>query len=691
MRDAGIDEVGRPQPEPLVRLSDLSEYGEGLARRLSGEWDEERWTAYRVRFGVYGQRQPGVQMVRIKIPGGIVPLSWLRTIATANRDFAQGDAHVTTRQDIQIYSVPLERTGELLELLYSNGVTTREACGNTLRNVTACSLAGFCPREHVDAGAVAEGVARAWLRAPLVQHMPRKVKISVSGCATDCGASAIHDLGFVADVVDGRRGFHVYAGGGLGGAPRTAVKVLDLVDESELPAVVEALARLHQRYSDRRLRNASRVKFLLKRFGEDRFRSLFVEEFERVRGLPQRPWQPPAWRQPGEAAMARTPMGKVAQHDGRVAIVANPPLGLLSSDRLERLADIAQAAGLSEIRTTRDQNVVLPGIAPEAADRVAAELKALGLEVPERAEDIPDVISCPGTTTCRIGITNSQNFAAQVLREAAGDDSTNGISVRVSGCQNSCGLHHVGDFGLHGMAKKIDGRVAPHYQLHLGGDSRQGGDIALAGPIVPARLAPQALKLLRQAYAPARAAAESVRAWAERLGKDGLAAVLAPIQGADADGLFVDWGESDIFAGAPQTKGECAAPMVSDSHLADLADDALIRTDRALAAGRWPDALAAAEEAMVMAARRLLLRNGVATEDEDAAAVVVETLRGAIADAEVVSALDAVLAERAVALGSGQIEAYRESVAYWIDTVRAVLEAPPVAPASADLSAFGEL
>jgi len=272
MRDTTI---GRAiTPEPLVRLSDLEEYRRGLALRLSGEWDEERFTAFRVRFGVYGQRQPHVQMIRIKIPGGIVPTGWLRALASVNRTLAVGDAHITTRQDVQIYSVPLERSADALEALYTAGLTTREACGNTLRNVTACALAGICPRERVDAGQVAERIARAWLRQPLVQHMPRKVKMSVSGCATDCGVSAIHDLSFIA--VEG--GFQVFAGGGLGSAPRPAVKVLDLVADKELPAVVEALARLHQRYSDRKNRNAARVKFLVKRFGEAKFIQLFREE-----------------------------------------------------------------------------------------------------------------------------------------------------------------------------------------------------------------------------------------------------------------------------------------------------------------------------------------------------------------------------------------------------------------------------
>ncbi|MCR6630658.1 MAG: nitrite/sulfite reductase [Magnetospirillum sp.] len=362
MRDAILAPL--TQPEPLVRMSDLAEYRDGLAKHLAGEWDDERWTAYRVRFGVYGQKQPGVQMVRIKIPGGILPVSWARTIAEANRRFAVGDAHFTTRQDIQIYHVPLARSADLLEFLYSNGVTTREACGNTLRNMNACALAGACPRELVDAGRVAEQLARSWLRNPLVQHMPRKAKFTVSGCATDCGASPIHDLGFIAVERDGVQGFRVLAGGGLGGQPRQAVEVLPFVIEAELPTVVEAFARLHQRYSNRRDRSLARIKFVVKRFGEEKFVELFAEEFERVKGLPQRPWQSLSWRTPTEAAVARAPVGVVDAHDGSKAVVVSVPLGIVSSDQLDKLADLTEQAGGSGLRITRDQNVAILGFPP---------------------------------------------------------------------------------------------------------------------------------------------------------------------------------------------------------------------------------------------------------------------------------------------------------------------------------------
>ncbi len=673
--------------EPLVRMSDLGEYRQAYGRRLSGEWDEERWTSFRLRFGVYGQKQAGVQMVRIKIPGGIVPTPWLKTLARVNREFATGPAHITTRQDFQLYYVPLERSADMLEQLYADGITTREACGNTLRNMTACALAGACPRELVDAGKVADQLSRAWLRHPLVQHMPRKLKFTVSGCATDCGGSSIHDLGFIAVERGGKRGFRVLAAGGLGGQPVMAVEVLPFVAEDDLPTVVEAAARLHQRYSNRRDRSLARLKFVLKRFGEEKFVGLFREEFQRVKGLQQRPWQPLEWARPVEAAVARTPVGVVAGHDGTTALVVYVPLGLLSSDQLGSLHDIAVAAGVSQLRTTRDQNLALLGVAPDRVASAITAIRAIGLDVPARADAVPDVVSCPGTTTCRIGITNSQSFGKEIEREARGDAAAGGVSVHVSGCQNSCGLHQVADIGLHGMAKKIDGRSAPHYQIHLGGDAYRG-EIGIEGPIVPARLANQAVGRLRRAAATGRAEGESVRVWAERLGKDGIAAILAPLGPDVGDDLFVDWGDTEVYAGAPRAKGECAAPQVSASYFADLADDGLINVDRYLVAGRWQEALKAGEDATVYAVRLLLAARAIVTEDgQDAEAVYALFRSGPAATVEAVNAFDSVLAERTTALVTGDAGSYREAVAYFIDTVGALI----VKPAAPVVAAVGDL
>lgn len=668
--------------EPLVHEGDLNDYRDGLAKRLAGDWDEERWTAYRVRFGVYGQRQEGVQMVRIKIPGGIVPTAWLKSLAAINRSYCDADAHVTTRQDIQIYGVPLGRTADLLAELNAAGLTTREACGNTLRNMTGCALSGSCPSEHVDAGQVASQLARSWLRHPLVQHMPRKMKLSVSGCATDCASAPIHDIGLIATEKDGAKGFKVFAGGGLGAAPRMAIEVADFVVEEELPTVIEALVRLHQRYSDRINRNAARLKFVVKRFGDEKFVALFTEEFARLKGLPHRPWEKLAWRDPSPVAVDRNPLGVIPAHDGTKSVSVYVPLGLLSSDQLDGLADVAVAAGVTQLRTTQTQNVIFLGVTEDKLATVITGVKALGLDVPEAKDAVPHVISCPGTTTCRIGITSSQSLAREVELQGKGDVAAAQVSVHISGCPNSCGLHHVADIGLHGAAKKVDGRAAPHYQFFFGGDPRTG-TVGMFGPIVPARQADEAIKILRDAAKVGLAQGESVRAWAERLGRAGLKDLLAPLDGRSEDGLFVDWGEEEEYGGPSGLKGECAATFASADLLADLADDGLIQTDRLIFAGRVDEARAWAIEAAAQAARLYLAKQGINTPDDIAPKAALEQMTGSIAGR---AALSGALA-RIHALETGELSALREAVATFVDAVRAAVDGPaPVAAAAMDLS-----
>ena len=660
--------------EPLVKQSDAVELREALAKFRSGGWDEGRWTAFRLRYGIYGQLQPGVQMVRIKIPGGIVTLETARGMAAVNRQFAKGDIHLTTRQDFQIYHVPTDAVADLYQAMAMAGLTAREGCGNTLRNMTSCALAGVCPREHVDAGRVALQLSQAWLRNPLVQNMPRKFKSTVSGCATDCGASGIHDFGAIAVEENGRRGFRVLAGGGTGGQPVAAVQVLDFVTEDALPTALEAAVRLHQRYSNRVDRNKARLKFLVKRFGAEKFRTLFQEEFERLRALPQRPWEKLAWRTPEDAPAPATPNGVFTQHDGQSSVVVTPPLGLLSSDQLEAIADIAEANGARELRLTREQNLTIVGVAPGQVAGVIAALEGIGLPVQTEIGGEPDLISCPGTTTCRIGITNSQGFGREledvVRAYTARDDAKKNLRVRISGCQNGCGLHHVGDFGFRGMGKKIDGQVAPHYQIYIGGDDRTVGAMGIAGPIVPAKQAKQALELLLDGFDRDRQPDEGVRTWAERLGKDGLAAYLEPLGGATGKDVFVDWDKTEGFTTPAATKAECATAILDDHLYQNLADDALITLDRALIAGDVDLALDAGREGFRWAARRLLNAMGQITGDEDDLDSLKAWIRLHYAgDGDVMAALKAVqVAEDAAHLTrNGTIDKWRETLAVWLD------------------------
>jgi sulfite reductase (NADPH) hemoprotein beta-component len=687
-RKEGIGAYSGVGAEPLARLSDIDEFRDGYAKLKSGEWDLGKWQGYRLRFGVYGQLQPNVHMIRIKIPGGVLSFDWARRVAEANRRWGGKNIHISTRQDLQGYFVKPDDVPDYLQFLAEAGITTREACGNTLRNMTSCGLAGVCPREHVDAGAVAQRLAVSWIRHPLAQHMPRKFKATVSGCETDCGSSHIHDLGLVATHKDGKPGFKVYAGGGTGGIPISATLVADFVEEHDLSAVVEALVRVHQRYSNRRNRNKARIKFVAQRFGPEKFRQLFEDAFDETRNMPQRPWQPLDWRQ-GDATAPEpvTPGGIVDDHDGGQAVVVHQELGLFTSDEFDALTDLAEKAGAREFRTTRDQNLVIVGLSPTKVDEVVAQVRAMGFSVEDQPGSVPNVVSCPGTSTCAIGITNSQSFGGTIQDSVGAYEAKPNLSVKISGCQNGCGLHHVADFGFRGMGKKIGGRNAPHYQIYIGGHERENGHIGLPGPVVPARLAQESLDLLLAGYADGRGPNESVRDWALRIGKEGMTGLIKPVAAkvrGDDEGLFFDYGEDWEFTPPAGRTAECAAGIVDDDLQKDLADDALVNVDRALMAGAYDAAAGYGAEGFRFTAQRLRILASLPGNEDDTDEVIVSTIRTVHGgDAEVMAALDRIISARAQfgAPDGGKRDAeastMREALAYWIDMVDEVIARPP--------------
>lgn len=607
-----LDQIVSPLVSPLVSHADIAEYRTGLGRFASGAWDEDRWKTFRLRFGIYAQRQSNAYMIRAKIPGGRLSFVQARAVADANRRFCGGDVHITTRQDFQFYFLELPATPAFLETLSEGGLTTREASGNTFRNVVACPLAGICPHELTDAGKVAESLSAAWIRHPLVQHMPRKFKTTVSGCGHDCGASAIDDLGFIATTQDGKPGFRVVAGGGLGNRPHTAIVVEEFIPGEDLTAVQEAFARLHHANSNRENKNASRVKFLVDRFGEDGFIAEFKKQFALIKKLPRPSLPDLDWRKPtadGPPPSVRD--GEVAQHDGRVAVVVRPPLGMIDSARLEALTDIAEELKAEEFRLTRDQNIIAIGLTEVNRLAFKERVWALGFEAGEERNGLSNLVACPGTSTCTIGITDSNALARQIIEDSNGFSGLPETAIRISGCHNSCGQHHIGDFGLHALAKKINRKSAPHYQFHFGGDGTQAGAIANAGPVVPARMAKEALKTVMASYAEKREGNESVRDWAIRLGDEALDDLLRDFSlgcyDADDPDLQLDVGSDARFYPPLTASGECAAFAVVGEYLSDLAQTALLDIPRHLAVEDPMSATDAARRATGFAIQRLLL------------------------------------------------------------------------------------
>lgn len=602
------------QTQTLASENDIVEFRDGIAHYIGGDWHEDRWKTFRLRFGIYEQRQPGEHMMRVKVPGGRLSLDQARTIARANAAHGGGDIHITTRQGVQLYFIALKNLAPFIESLNKGGVSTREASGNTFRAITACPKAGFCGSELVDAAETAGQLSRSWLRHSLVQHMPRKFKTTVSGCATDCGLSAIDDLGFVAVDRVGeagvQKGFRVVVGGGLGTHPSVSIEVFDFVTADELPGVQEAIARVHVAHSTRENKNRSRIKFLVKKFGGEEFVRLVHEQYDAIRDLDRRNWADLNWNEGDKGAGQLRLRGPVAQPSNHTAVGIEVPLGWLTSTQLEKLAELAEGAGASELRLTRDQNIVAVGLAHDGVEGFIKAVRNLGLDASGREHALDNLVSCPGTYTCAIGITDSHALAESLLDSGPEFLGLPSLRLRVSGCHNSCGHHHIADIGLHGIAKKIGGKPAPHYQLHLGGSADQHG---ITGPFIPAKRAKKAVLLLLEAIKAGKGEEETVRAWAERVGQDGIENILSSVldnKASDVAVLHFDIADDNVFVPPATSTGECAAGAVVAEHLSDLARVARQDVLRAEHVNHREQALAHVHEALILPAQRLLVIGG---------------------------------------------------------------------------------
>ncbi len=546
--------------ESLADLDEISRFGDAVQAFRNLEMDEAKFTSVRLQQGVYGQRQPGLHMVRIKVPGGLVTPGQLEAIADALESYSEHNvAHVTTRTAIQLHYVPLAHTPATLERLARAGLTTREACNNTVRNISACPMAGVCPREHTDVNVHLQAAARHFLRNPLNQQLPRKFKISFSGCESDCGQAMLHDLGVVATWKDGRPGFRILAAGGLGHKPREALVVESFIDEKDLLLSMEALISLHNRYSDRVKRAKARIKFLVDRFGAEGFLEKYREELAHVRAALSTAAHPEgAWVQggTGDVPGPGAPRALFPQKQaGLMAFSVSLPQGNLTAAQLRGVAAIMTDQGLGRATTTQDQNLVLLDVPAERVARLRPALAALGLGEPVPGDD---AVACPGTTTCRLGITSS-TVAAPRLQGLAGD-----LRLRVSGCHNGCAQPETGDIGIYGEGRRLHGKLIPHYQMFFGGDGMAGGALALKGPSVPTRRVETAVTRVGDAFQAERQGDETFFHWVRRVGVAHINAQLADltvVTPEDIPELGADFGDEGEFRVLQLGGGECAGAM----------------------------------------------------------------------------------------------------------------------------------
>jgi sulfite reductase (NADPH) hemoprotein beta-component len=541
----------------MVDHGEVERFADALQGFLDGRIDAERFTAMRLQQGVYGQRQEGVNMVRIKLPGGRLNARQLNAIAEGLDTYAEHDVvHITTRQDIQMHHVPLARVPLLLRELAQVGLTTREACGNTIRNITACPMAGVCPREHVDVTRHLDGAVMHFLRNPLNQQMPRKFKISLSGCESDCSQAMMHDLGIVAVRQGTRFGFKVTAGGGLGHKPHEAIVIEPFIEEKELLLVMEAVVALHNRYSDRTKRAKSRIKFLVDKFGPQGFIEKYREELARVTAaLASKEYPRGDWfggvdtQAPGPGA-PRAPFAQ--KQPGLMVLPISVPLGNLTAVQLRGVAALVADEQLTDIRATQDQNLALFGVAKQRVEPIYARLQKLGLSAPKAGDN---VVACPGTSTCRLGITSSTVLAPKL----SGGPSD--LRIRVSGCHNGCAQPETGDIGIYGEGRRLHGKLIPHYQTYFGGDGMTGGALAIKGPSLPTARIELAIERVQRTYADTRSPGESFFAWTRRQPKDffhQLLGDLSAVAAEDVPQLVRDHGEGGDFKVLQLGGGECA-------------------------------------------------------------------------------------------------------------------------------------
>jgi len=541
----------------LTDREEIDRFGfeQAIASFNAGKIDPDRFTAIRLQQGVYGQRQQGVNMLRIKIPGGRLKPAQLRAIGDITADYSQhGIAHLTTRQDIQIHYIPLDRMPEAMRRLAAVGVTTREACGNTIRNITACPLAGVCPKERVDINHHLDGAVVHFLRNPLNQQMPRKFKFAFSGCESDCAQTLFHDCGVIATEKNGQHGFRIRAGGGLGHKPVESIVVDDFIPESELMFALEALVVLHNKYSDRTKRAKSRIKFLVERFGAEGFVEKYREEFARTKAaLSGQPYPQGEWRTPGEgvAPGQGAPRTLFAQHQqGRFVFPVALPIGDVTAVQLRGLAALLDGLGLNEIRTSQDQNFSVLNVVQDKIAALRGGIAALGLAGPETGDN---VVACPGTSTCRLGITSS-TVVAPLLSGGRAD-----LHIRVSGCHNGCAQPETGDIGIYGEAKRLHGKLVPHYQMYFAGRGTAGGALALKGPTLPAARIKTAIERVQQAHLDSGEA--DFFTWARRQEPGYFKALLADLAEVRAEQLhsvMQDFGDKTDFRVLNLGGGECA-------------------------------------------------------------------------------------------------------------------------------------
>lgn len=651
-------------PEALAREIDIFETE--IALRKQGKIDERLFAETRLRRGTYGQRYdngqrhngktvqglgypsgeltkgpntmwdaPGMQ--RIKIPAGGLNAEQLETLADLAEEYSDGIAHVTTRQDFQLHYVHIEDTPSVMRRLAAVNITTREACGNSVRNVTACPYAGVCPDEVFDVTPYSRALSKFLLGHPDCQNFGRKFKPSFSGCAQHaCGLASMHDIGMVAVIRNEsgkeKRGFEVSVGGGLGAVPYQAKLFDSFVSPEELLPLAQSVARVFAARGEKKNRSRARIKFLIQDLGIEKFKELVLEErknlphdprwtdyirdAEQFHEAPLRPGgKPPLLSTESFQRWVKTNT-RAQKQGGYVVVTITLPLGDITANQLRALADIARRFTKETIRSTVEQNIVLRWVSQSDLAELHKALEAAGLGDPG-AGTIVDVAACPGTDTCKLGISSSRGLAAELRKRLEEknyelDECIQNLHIKISGCFNSCGQHHVADLGFYGVSRKMSGYAVPHFQVVLGGEwEHNGASYGLPVIAIPSKNIPEVVARLTERYAANRKSGESFKEFVARTGKVELKKMLEDLARPPADSsdrsFFQDWGDPREYTLSDLGVGECAGEVVSSVEF-DLAaaERELFEAQVAWEGGQIEQAGKTAYRSMVQAAKALV-------------------------------------------------------------------------------------
>jgi sulfite reductase (ferredoxin) len=578
---------------------------------------------------------PGMQ--RIKIPFGKLSPDQLDVLCDLAEEYSDQILHVTTRQDIQLHFIHIEDTPDLMRRLAAVGITTREACGNSVRNVTACPYAGVCSTESFDVAPYASAITFFLLGHDDTQNFGRKFKIAFSGCKDEpCGLTNFHDMGAIAKtrLVNGelKRGFEYYVGGGLGSVPYPAALFDEFLPEEELFPITQAVCRVFGRLGEKENRARARIKFLVKKLGIEEFKRLVLEERTKLRPderwtaflkdlhvTDEKPLKPPAALGAGSYPKGfdawRASNIRPQSQKGYVTAKVTLPLGDFTPDQGRAIADMARRYTGDTLRATVEQNLLFRWVPEADLPALYSELAAIGLGA-AGADQITDITSCPGTDTCKLGISSSRGLAGELRKQLTVledklEPAAKELTIKCSGCFNSCGQHHVADMGFLGVSRNVNGRRVPHFQLVVGGQLRNNaGSYGLAIGAIPSKRVPEAVKTLTERYVAGKQDGESFQKFVARIGKKEIRKLvdeLSAVPPYEQDPSFYsDWGDPREYTIGDIGVGECAGEVVSSVQMGLAASEReVFEAQVLLDEGNAKNAAERAYSAMLQAARAL--------------------------------------------------------------------------------------